>query len=80
MRLRLRIYRHGLPITQILWEISGSGDNTISIADLLEQINNIIPLEADDWGLEDYVVEYDGYECLHFQPVGTVLKDLDQVE
>ncbi|KAI9885117.1 MAG: hypothetical protein M1823_003085 [Watsoniomyces obsoletus] len=80
MRLRLSIQRHGLPNTQILWTIAGSGDKSISIAELLEQVNNIIPLEAEDWGLEDYAVECAGYECLHFQPVGTVLKDLDQVD
>jgi hypothetical protein len=82
MRLRLLIKRHNLPNTAIVWAIDTSIDITIS--QLLEQINEIIPLESDgDWGLEDYAVEVEGkeaaYECLHFQSVRNVLHEDDEV-
>jgi hypothetical protein len=50
-----------------------------TIARLLEDVNHIIPLEAEHWGLEDYVVEVQGFECLHFSPVSQVLKEDDLV-
>ena len=50
-----------------------------SIAQLLEEINYIIPLESQDWGLEDYVVEVAGFECFHFAQVSQVLKDEDRI-
>ncbi|TAQ90892.1 hypothetical protein B7494_g800 [Chlorociboria aeruginascens] len=82
MRLRLTIKRHGLPATSIVWDIDTLTAPTI--LQLLEQVNDIIPIEAGEWGLEDYAVEIKGkdglnYECLHFQPVGKVLRDEDEV-
>ena len=50
-----------------------------TIAQFLEDINDVIPLESAEWGLEDYVVEVGGYECLHYMPVAEVLKEQDQV-
>ncbi|ORY14128.1 hypothetical protein BCR34DRAFT_599334 [Clohesyomyces aquaticus] len=80
MRLRISVQRHALPPTNILWTVpDGQSPQAYIIARLLEDVNRIIPLEAECWGLEDYVVEVGGFECLHFSPVSQVLKDEDQV-
>lgn len=60
-----------------------------SIAQLLEDVNEVIPLETEQqlfddessgqWGLEDYVVEVGGSECLHFMEVEGLLRDGDEV-
>ena len=70
---------------RLLWNASGlrpnseaSGPN-ISIVQLLEQVNEIIPLEFDKWGLEDYAVEVLGFECLHFCLLDQILRDEDEV-
>jgi hypothetical protein len=80
MRLFLRIFRHGLPRTRLVWDIPPHISETCTIADLLEQVNDVIPLESGDWGLEDYNVECSGYDLLHFQVVDRVLNDADVVE
>ena len=77
MRLRLRIKRHGLPITQMMWDVNDEG---LSVSWLLGDIHHAIPLVGDGWGLEDYVVELGHFECLHYDIVGRVFKDLDTVE
>jgi hypothetical protein len=92
MRLRLVIQRHCLPAVNLLWDTSGprphSGQSvdshtslggTSTIAQLLEQINDVIPLESEEWGLEDYVVEVEGFECLHFWNVEGLLKEGDRL-
>jgi hypothetical protein len=80
MRLGLTIIRHRLPATEILWALPEEQNNpSTTVARLLAQIDEIIPLEAEHWGLEDYVVTVDGFECLHFQTVGNVLKDGDHI-
>ena len=85
MRLRISIQRHCLPAANILWTVRSLGPapatlgSSATISQLLEDINDIIPLENDEWGLEDYVVEVAGYECLHFQPIDSILKDDDKV-
>ncbi|PYI32818.1 hypothetical protein BP00DRAFT_143505 [Aspergillus indologenus CBS 114.80] len=60
-----------------------------TFAQLLEDVNEVIPLETESaqfdeecsgqWGLEDYVVEVGGSECLHFMEVGGLLRDGDEV-
>lgn len=60
-----------------------------TIAQLLEDVNEVVPLETEprsfgdrsmgQWGLEDYVVEVAGSECLHFMDVGGLLRDGDEV-
>jgi hypothetical protein len=75
------------------------GDEGCTIAQLLEDVNEVIPLETavDDedeedagfagendefggqWGLEDYVVEVQGHECLHYLHVDGLLRDGDDV-
>lgn len=82
LRLRLVVRRHGLPETRVIFNATLDDDPTISR--LLEQVNDIIPLEAEDWGLDDYVVELlnptgGSFECLHFSPVANVLDKDDEV-
>jgi hypothetical protein len=83
MRLRLTVRRHRVPETRVIWAIDTSSNPTIF--NLLEQVNETIPIESDgEWGLDDYAVELKGsngvnYECLHFQPLASVMKDEDEV-
>lgn len=80
MRLRLSIQRHGLAKVEILWTVPEDEKSSIAtVSQLLEQINETVPLEARDWGLEDYVVSIGGFECLHFAKVDQILKDEDVV-
>jgi hypothetical protein len=81
MRLLITVKRHGLPETPVIWNVELE---TSTIAQLLEQINDIIPIEQGDWGYEDYAVDLKGsrgvnFECLHFQQVGKVFKEDDEV-
>ena len=81
-RLRLVVRRHGLPEVRVVFNIPLENDPTIS--KLLEQVNEIIPLESSSWGLEDYIVELrdgngSGFECLHFQQVAVVLQNDEEV-
>ncbi|GFG06591.1 hypothetical protein IFM5058_02997 [Aspergillus udagawae] len=60
-----------------------------TIAQLLEDVNEVVPLETEpaifdsessgQWGLEDYAVEVGGSECLHFMEVDGLLRDGDEV-
>ncbi|KAF4946584.1 hypothetical protein FSARC_14172 [Fusarium sarcochroum] len=82
IRLRLVVSRHSVPEVKLVWPCVASEDLTVS--KLLALVNEVVPLESVDWGLEDYVVELpdgkgDSFELLHFQPVGKVLKEDDQV-
>ncbi|KAL8767283.1 MAG: hypothetical protein Q9194_006033, partial [Teloschistes cf. exilis] len=77
--------RHGLPSARIIWatdlinvSAATTGSET-TISQLLEQVNDIIPLESTDWGLEDYTIEVGGFECLHFSQASRVLKEDDNV-
>lgn len=78
MRLRLRIQRNELPAVNTLWPLTDVQQKH-TIAQLLEAINQAFPLEADKWGLEDYVVTVASYECLHYHEIGAVCKDEDEV-
>lgn len=78
-------------ITSIAAPNAAFGHGSCTIAQLLEDVNEVVPLEttADtlgesdevggQWGLEDYVVEVNGFECLHFMDVGGLLRDGDEV-
>ncbi|KAM0353018.1 hypothetical protein ACHAPU_001904 [Fusarium lateritium] len=82
IRLRLTVCRHSVPEVKLIWPCVATEDLTVS--KLLALVNEVVPLESGDWGLEDYVVELpdgkgDSFELLHFQPVGKVLKEDDQV-
>ena len=76
MRLRIRIERNALPPTQAIWPVK---DNKSTIAQLVQHINEVFPLEGETWGLEDYSVSVDGYECLHYHELDTVCRDEDEV-
>ncbi|KAK3307821.1 uncharacterized protein B0T15DRAFT_490434 [Chaetomium strumarium] len=83
LRLRLVVRRHELPETRVVFAVQLDNDPTI--ANLLEQVDDIIPLESNDWGLEDYVVQLRdeingrGFDCLHFQQVSAILRDNEEV-
>lgn len=80
MRLRLSVQRNNLPATNILWTVpQTTSQQAYTIARLLEDVNAVLPLEAEQWGLEDYIVEVEGFECLHFSPVAQTLKEDDHV-
>jgi hypothetical protein len=85
MRLQVSVERYSLPATNIVFTTSALGPSPATsspdatIAQLLEDVNDIVPLESANWGLEDYAVEVNGYECLHFSPIDAVLRDDDQV-
>ncbi|KAL7276440.1 hypothetical protein RUND412_000579 [Rhizina undulata] len=81
MRIRVVINRYLLPPTKIWWDLDSSfapgEDRTVFV--FLGKVSAIIPLDAGNWGLEDYAVEIDGFEILHFQEIETVVRDGDQV-
>ncbi|KAB5525650.1 hypothetical protein GE09DRAFT_1152107 [Coniochaeta sp. 2T2.1] len=83
LRLRLVVRRHNLPEVRVLFSISLREEPTI--ANLLEQVNDTVPLESPDWGLDDYAVEVEdphngrAFECLHFQAVDTILEKDEEV-
>lgn len=80
MRLRLVINRNGLPPMKIWWDTSSfqPGDDK-TVSSLLARVSQIVPLESSKWGLEDYAVEVDGFEILHFQEVETLIREADEV-
>ncbi|KAL1794870.1 hypothetical protein ACET3X_006686 [Alternaria dauci] len=80
MRLRLTVQRNGLPAANVLWSVPETNSTqAYTVTRLLEDVNLILPLEAEHWGLEHYVVEVGGFECLHFMPVVHALKEDDHV-
>ncbi|PQE11074.1 clumping factor b protein [Rutstroemia sp. NJR-2017a BVV2] len=83
MRLRITVRRHDLPDCPIIWD-ANIETHALTISELLNDINEVVPIESAEWGLEDYAVEVKGtgkvnYECLHFQPVSRVMKEDDEV-
>lgn len=80
MRIRLVINRNGLPSMKIWWDTSSfqPGDDK-TVSSLLARVSQIVPLESSKWGLEDYAVEIEGFEILHFQEVETVIREADEV-
>lgn len=77
MRLRLRLERNTFPTTLALFPVADPAKTTI--AQLLQAINTNFPLESDTWGLEDYSVSINGFECLHYHDVAAVCKEDDEV-
>lgn len=85
---------HAVPasaITSTRLPNAAYGSEGCTIAQLLEDINEVVPLETavdaagenedsgGQWGLEDYVVEVNGFECLHFMSVDGLLREGDEV-
>lgn len=68
---------------------NGNLNGEYTIAQFLEDVNEVVPLETEtglfdneysgQWGLEDYVVEVGGSECLHYMEVEELLRDGDEV-
>lgn len=85
MRLRLTVQRQGLPSVFVLWDVrpatgpQGPQGPSLTISQFLDQVNDVIPLEGGDWGLEDYALEVGGFECLHFTELRNILKEDDEV-
>lgn len=65
---------------KIWWDTSSfqPGDDK-TVSSLLARVSQIVPLESSKWGLEDYAVEVDGFEILHFQEVETLIREADEV-
>lgn len=61
---------------QTLWPVK---DVSCTIAQLLQQINDVFPLEAGTWGLEDYSFTLAGYDLLHYHVIKAALKDEDEL-
>ena len=79
MRIQLSIHRQNLPSVNLLWAVPDDQTRPITIAQLLEDVNNIVPLESEEWGLEDYVAQLGKFECLHFSHVQELLKEDDHL-
>jgi len=85
MRIKLTVQRHSLPPAYVLWTVGvprppyTATGASVTVSQLLEQVNDVIPLEAAEWGLEDYAVEVGGFECLHFAELIQILKEDDEV-
>lgn len=79
MRLNLTIARNRLEPINVLWTTSDAKTPANTVSRLLADVNERFPLEADDWGLEDYVVSVNGFECLHYANVGETLREGDHV-
>ena len=85
MRIKLVVQRHSLPPANVLWTIGvpqppySTAGATFTVSQFLEHVNDIIPLESEEWGLEDYAVEVEGFECLHFSELTQILKEDDEV-
>jgi hypothetical protein len=82
MRLRLVVRRQDIPDVKLVWSVASEPDFTI--AKLLSDVSEAIPLESAEWGLEDYVVELldqdgDTFECLHFLHAAKLLHDGDLI-
>lgn len=74
MRLQLEVCRHRLPSVKILWH----ADDESIISGLLADLDPVIPLQSEEWGLEDYVLETAaGFETLHYQKIADVLREDD---
>jgi hypothetical protein len=85
MRIRLEVRRPNWPPVKVLWNTAGlrpgaagQGSETTT-AQLLEQVNEVVQLEVGACGLDDYVVEAQGFECLHFSILDRILEEDAQV-
>ncbi|CAK3751815.1 Hypothetical predicted protein [Lecanosticta acicola] len=78
MRLRVRIERNELPAVSVLWAI-GNTELKQTVAQFLERVDERFPLEGGSWGFEDYSVSVGGFEVLHYNEVGTVFQNEDEV-
>lgn len=74
-----------MPLVKVVWTVGrvlpplANAGASYTISQLLEQINQIIPLQSEQWSLADYVVETGGFECLHFSQIDDALNNGDEV-
>ncbi|KIW08995.1 uncharacterized protein PV09_00893 [Verruconis gallopava] len=79
-RIKLKVQRNRLPDVDVVWAVKDvEGRERCTVSKLIADVDQSIPLESGEWTLDQYVVELDGYECLHYQFVSDVLKDGDEV-
>ncbi|KAL9083208.1 MAG: hypothetical protein Q9165_008614 [Trypethelium subeluteriae] len=57
MRVHLSIHRQELPAANLVWSLPDDQTGPTTIAQLIEDVNSVVPLESMHWGLEDYVVQ-----------------------
>lgn len=75
MRLRLEVVRQGLPPVKVMW----SAEDHDTVAQLLEAVDAVMPLEAEGWGYEDYSITLAGYELLHWMKLGELCRENDEI-
>jgi hypothetical protein len=79
-RIKLKVQRNRLPDVDILWPVKEHEDHQqCTVAKLIADVHQAIPLESGDWSLDQYVCEVGGYECLHYAFVSDIIKDGDAV-
>ena len=78
MRLRLNIKRHELPVVKILFAVSSA--DYLPVSEFVSQVDEVVPLESEDWSKDDYIVSVGGFECLHYANVNDVFQNGDEVE
>jgi hypothetical protein len=80
MRIHLSVERNGLPVVNLLWPVDEDENGKKSIISrLVAKVDEVVPLETEEWALEDYILQVNGFECLHWQNISDVLKDEDHV-
>ncbi|KAF2401885.1 hypothetical protein EJ06DRAFT_581108 [Trichodelitschia bisporula] len=78
MRLFVEVCRHGLPPSLVTWLVNDDNKH-LTVAGLLSEIDQVFSLESEEWSLEDYILELNGFECLQWQYVRDVLHADDQI-
>jgi hypothetical protein len=81
MRIYLTVRRNRLEPVDLVWSIPeyASRSAVPTISRLLSSVDEVVPLESNDWGLEDYMVQIEGFECLHYARLEDVLQNGDHV-
>ncbi|CRK29901.1 hypothetical protein BN1708_018388, partial [Verticillium longisporum] len=74
LRLLLLVRRHGVPEVKLVWNVPTGPDWTI--AKLIAQVDEAIPLESGEWGLEDYAVELRGTDGEPFDIRSLLTQDI----
>lgn len=80
MRLRLQIEKDDGSISKLLWGLeNGHQAENMTIAELLEEINEAAGIFSYNKLTSSLDVTVDGYECLAHLTVGRLLRDGDVV-
>ncbi|KAK6344995.1 hypothetical protein TWF718_006939 [Orbilia javanica] len=80
-RARLLINREGLAPVRIVWPLQPAIEQNprYSVYDLLKDVNKAFPLDDGASGLEDYTVEIDGCDLVHYMPIAHLVSDQDEI-